>query len=502
MTEAAGKIEETDSGFMKYLTSICYAAYAFLPMTLFMCCLYIVAVSRESLGALTIIMVMMLNPVIAFPFGKFTRLVWILCRKSLGQFGFKHDSNFGHFCTRFFVFSFNVYLTLIAGIVFILFYELIDFRLKSSFKLVSRFDFKNTIFDQCTCPKPDSASHCSNVDMNFQNLLIYLPSEYLLTAFLICSFLLHFLHSCLFSLPPPIPMLNFVMGTTNAEVINEEFEMKPLQDTSSSSNPKCKENAKIVEENKSSMEIQEKLEIKDQVEQLMKRNGEGKYDDKTIMEEEDVDGKEVSEEAKGERGTKAKDKGCNRDQDKEGVKGKEEGHDVDDNTIMEEDVGKEFAAEAKVDQRTKEMVEGQDGDQDGKECEEDDEANEPKTKNWQPEDDGGFQRKEDFADVDEGNEKDAKFNGDRDIEGIKEEICGNEPQEVRNQDGQFVCPEDDDKTITKMDKFCTLFCLVFLVVIGFFPKTYDVQFEKSSITGTNVQDLFFQQAIKLQLSIT
>ena len=271
------------------------------------------------------------------------------------------------------------------------------------------------------------------------------------------------------------------MGTTNAEVINEEFEMEPLQDTSSSSNPKCKENAKIVEGNKSSMEILEKLEIKDQVEQLMKRNEEGQYDDKTIMK----DGKEVAEEAKGERGTKGKDKGYNRD--KEGMKGKEEGHDVDHNTIMEEDVvGKEFAGEANVDQRTKEMDEGQDGDQDGKECEQDDEANEPKTKNWQPEDDGGFQRKEDFADVDEGNEKDAKFNGDRDIEGIKEEICGNEPQEVRNQDGQFVCPEDDDKTITKMDKFCTLFCLVFLVVIGFFPKTYDFQFEKSSITGTNV----------------
>ena len=178
------------------------------------------------------------------------------------------------------------------------------------------------------------------------------------------------------------------MGTTNAEVINEEFEMKPLQDTSSSSNPKCKENAKIVEGNKSSMEILEKLEIKDQVEQLMKRNEEGQYDDKTIMEE-DV-------------------------------------------------VGKEFAGEANVDQRTKEMDEGQDGDQDGKECEQDDEANEPKTKNWQPEDDGGFQRKKDFADVDEGKEKDAKFNGDRDIEGSKEEICGNEPQEVRNQDGQFV----------------------------------------------------------------
>ena len=63
MQETTENVEETD-GLTKFLTKIGYVAYAFLPMTLFMCCLYIVAISRESLGALTIIMAMMLNPVL------------------------------------------------------------------------------------------------------------------------------------------------------------------------------------------------------------------------------------------------------------------------------------------------------------------------------------------------------------------------------------------------------------------------------------------------------
>ena len=192
-------------------------SYSFLPMVLYMCCLYIVSVSRESLGTLTVIMVMMLNPVIAVPLGKFTGFLHKLLIKCSKGKDFPQTSKLGKFCSRLFVFSFNIYLTVIAMIVYSLFRASIDYRLSSDKKLVAMFDFKNSIFDRCTCPESNSASHCSDVDMNFQNLLIFLPSEYFLLAFLITPFFLHIIHSLCFDLPKPIPMLQFILGTKQEE---------------------------------------------------------------------------------------------------------------------------------------------------------------------------------------------------------------------------------------------------------------------------------------------
>ena len=45
--------------------------YSFLPMFVYMICLFIISISRESLGVLTVIMVMMLHPVVCYIFGKF-----------------------------------------------------------------------------------------------------------------------------------------------------------------------------------------------------------------------------------------------------------------------------------------------------------------------------------------------------------------------------------------------------------------------------------------------
>ena len=221
---------EDQNCLKKYGTKIGYLAYSYLPMTLYMCCLYIVSVSRESLGTLTIVMVMMINPVIAVPLGRFSeclhKLFWISTKKC------HKGRGFGMFCSRLFVMSFNVYLTIIAGIVYVLFKASIEFRLASEFKLVSRFDFKNSIFNKCDCPTVQSASHCADVDMNFQNLLIFLPSEYLLLAFLIAPFTLHVLYSLMFHLPKPIPMLQFILGkkeNNDLQTVNYENEEDQLQ---------------------------------------------------------------------------------------------------------------------------------------------------------------------------------------------------------------------------------------------------------------------------------
>ena len=230
--------EEEDDQFClkKYGTKICYLACSYLPMTLYMCCLYIVSVSRESLGTLTIIMVMMLNPVIALPLGRFSqclhKLFWISTKQCHKGKGLSNEKNFGKFCSRFFVMSFNVYLTIIAGIVYILFKASIEFRLSSEFNLVSIFDFKNSIFNKCDCPTVESGSQCADVDMNFQNLLIFIPSEYLLLGFLIAPFTLHVLYSLMFHLPKPIPMLQFILGkkeNNDLQTVNYENEEDQLQ---------------------------------------------------------------------------------------------------------------------------------------------------------------------------------------------------------------------------------------------------------------------------------
>ena len=208
---------DEQSYLLEYGTKLFLYAYSFLPMILYMCCLYIVSVSRESLGTLTIIMVMMLNPVIAIPLGKFIEFLHKLFLKASKGKDFPKTSCIGQFCSRFFVFSFNVYLTIIASIIYRLFEASTDYRLSSEMKLVARFDFKNSIYDRCACPKSDSASHCSEVEMNFQNLLIFLPSEYFLLAFLITPFFLHVIHSLLFDLPKPIPMLQFILGNNQEE---------------------------------------------------------------------------------------------------------------------------------------------------------------------------------------------------------------------------------------------------------------------------------------------
>ena len=49
--------------------------YSFIPISLYTCCLYIEAVSRKSVGSLTVVMGAMLHPIVAIPIGVTAKIV-------------------------------------------------------------------------------------------------------------------------------------------------------------------------------------------------------------------------------------------------------------------------------------------------------------------------------------------------------------------------------------------------------------------------------------------
>ena len=128
---------------------------------------------------------------------------------------------------------------MIGCIMYYLFKQSIDHRASSKDPLTAMFDFKEVIFNKCDCPPDTIKKHCKEVDLNFQNLLSFLPNEAFLLALMIVPFVLHILHSLnstLWKITPPISMLNFVIGSKYAMdghkgeeyLEGEEIEMEPI----------------------------------------------------------------------------------------------------------------------------------------------------------------------------------------------------------------------------------------------------------------------------------
>ena len=193
----------------------------------------------ESLGVLTIIMVLMLHPAICFVFGKFSdciyRIVCLIYRKTCK----KQDSrktNCSNFFARLFVLSLNVYIALIGCIMYYLFKQSMAFRESSDVTKVAMFDFKGVKFNRCECPDNTKRPDCFDVKDNFQNYFNFLPNEAFLLSLIVVPFLMHVFHVALLHLTPPVPMLNFVLGSKYEDDVQEskaidEIEMEPMDIT-------------------------------------------------------------------------------------------------------------------------------------------------------------------------------------------------------------------------------------------------------------------------------
>ena len=205
-------------------------------MTLYMVCLYIVSVSRESLGTLTLIMVSMIHPIISVPLGKFANCLYNLMFETAFKKYFQNSSSFfAKFSRRFFTLTLNAYLTFVGGCMYYLFKSSINFRESSEFILVAMNDFKNVIFDKCKCQTKDDNPDCVNDDTNFQNYLTFLPNEVFLLLLTILPFSFHFIHALLVNSPHPVQMLDFILGKTKKHevfnIFNDVVELEALKAT-------------------------------------------------------------------------------------------------------------------------------------------------------------------------------------------------------------------------------------------------------------------------------
>ena len=247
-------------------------------MTIYMICLFIISISRESLGVLTVIMVMMLHPVVCYIFGKFFdclyKIFCLICQKvcklkpktpkwfnGSGYLSVIYQSMtlmvlpehpqirpktrkimyFKTFLARLSIMSLNIYISLIGAMMYYLFKQSMAHREASEFPLVALFDFKEIKFNRCECEPETTKSHCYEVEYNFQNYIAFLPNEAFLLSLFIVPFLMHVLHASLLHLTPPVPMLNFVLGSKYEDEIQEsenidEIEMEPMNVTNQESN--------------------------------------------------------------------------------------------------------------------------------------------------------------------------------------------------------------------------------------------------------------------------
>ena len=111
----SSKKDNEENTCKKLVSKMGYYLYSYLPITLYLVCLYIVAVSRESLGTLTFIMVALIHPIISVPLGKFAHCIYKLLFESCFNKYLQNSSKCGaKFCLRFFTLSLNAYLTFAA----------------------------------------------------------------------------------------------------------------------------------------------------------------------------------------------------------------------------------------------------------------------------------------------------------------------------------------------------------------------------------------------------
>ena len=270
--------EDNQSQWKNYLSTVCQLMYSYIPMTIYMICLIIISISRESLGVLTVIMVIMLHPVVCYIFGKFFDCLYkIFCLIHQKASKFKPNTPkclngrsylsviyksmtlmvlpehpqirsktrknmyFKTFISRLFVMSLNLYISLIGAIMYYLFKQSMAHREASEFPLVAMFDFKEIKFNRCECEPGTTEGHCYNVKYNFQNYFAFLPNEAFLLSLFIAPSLMHVLHAALSHLTPPVPLLNFVLGSKYKDQIQEteninEIELEPMNVTNQESN--------------------------------------------------------------------------------------------------------------------------------------------------------------------------------------------------------------------------------------------------------------------------
>ena len=215
--------------FLSKLACIIYLLTSALPIILYIACLFLITVKRESDIILAGFMVVTVHPVLSLLIG--------VLMKTLGDFFFDNSCEVEStrlakvylILGRMFTYSINLHFTFVSGTIYYLFQEW------CLMKQSSNLDYTNSAFDQCTCQKLKTLAACTNSDDDFQQKFIKYSIPTFLSIFFIASLICHFVQACLTILPPPIRLLDYMLGSIKVHVsklrkTGNEMELHPLEE--------------------------------------------------------------------------------------------------------------------------------------------------------------------------------------------------------------------------------------------------------------------------------
>ena len=118
---------------------------------------------------------------------------------------------------RFFTYSMNVHLAMIAIVLCYLYAVWIPME------LASNLNFENKPFDQCRCgPLAEFNITCVNYETenSFQNFFLGISIQPFLIGLLLTSITCHLVHSVIIAFPAPEMMTNFLFGKTEDKEVS------------------------------------------------------------------------------------------------------------------------------------------------------------------------------------------------------------------------------------------------------------------------------------------
>ena len=211
-------------GFWNWFSlKIVFATYILssgLPVIGYMACLFVIAIKREATILISMIMMMMMNPVITVSIGVFAKTIG----KSLSN-RFPQLYNL-KILARLFTYSINCHFAMVASLTMYMYKMWIGLEKRAEFA------FSDTSFDKCTCDVLNEIGQdCINRETgySFQNLFLIVDMQKMLFAFLVISIICHLIQSMFMYLPAPIPLFQFIVGKVDENGKTEsKFKLQNL----------------------------------------------------------------------------------------------------------------------------------------------------------------------------------------------------------------------------------------------------------------------------------
>ena len=207
------ELERTVSGLFNWLiwkiAHLTYLICCTLPMGLYLVCLLLITIKRESSTVLSISMMIMLHPLATIPTGFFVKVIGQYLSKTLFKDTHPQKLIF-KLIKRVLTYSINCHLALIATMTYIL------YVLWMGFEMSSNLNFSNKPFNQCECDILSDYGHayeCTNkeAENSFQNQFLNVKLPVVIISLLVSSILCHIIQSILVQLPAPVTLLDFVL---------------------------------------------------------------------------------------------------------------------------------------------------------------------------------------------------------------------------------------------------------------------------------------------------